>query len=150
MPNYYNWLDLAGIPGTKTGRDAKNNVTGGIYTGGIAVASPDGKTVYCVLQCINKNRASSWGDMVERHELIILVASNNGVQLVERLVQRQEFQGHLGGPAFCMTEGNTLHITCSMDFDERYKSRFPAYAFTVDGNQRKDARTHQVDYPVMR
>lgn len=140
MPyTFYNWLELAGLPGLEIKRDAKGNAVGGFYTGRVSTASPDGgKHVYCAIQGINKNKNP------ERHELIVLVAADGKVSLVERLVQNTDFRGHLGGPSLVVMDGHQLHITMTMDFDDRFNSRFPGYAFVVNGYQRLDIKTYRV------
>ena len=130
MPQLYNWLKLAGLPGRSQ-----------FYTGSSFTAlSPNGVDLFCAIQGINKNKDP------ERHELIILTASmvTGAFELVARYVQRTDFQGHLGKPSLIVLPNNQLHVTLAMDFDEETKSMFPPYSFVVDGNQRKDIKTYKV------
>lgn len=130
MPRLFNWLALVGLPGRQ------HWYTGSSFT----ALSPNGVDLFCAIQGINKNKNP------ERHELLILTASmvTGAFALVERYVQRTDFEGHLGKPTLIVLPNNQLHVTLAMDFDKATAAMFPPYSFGVDGNQREDVQTYKV------
>ncbi len=144
--NISNWLQLARIPQLTVKTDSKGNViSGGSYQAGKAMViaqdpNPITRRMYYIVQCINKNKNP------ERHELIILVAINGVVSLVDRYAQGIDFKGHLAAPAAAMWDEaqQELAISVGMDFEPQFASRFMGYAFIQNGNQRRDAATYRV------
>lgn len=146
MNNGANWLKLAGIPQLGVKTDSQGRVTsGGIYQAGKALVisqheKPEERRQYYIVQCINKNLNP------ERHELIIVVAINGAVSLVDRYAQNVDFKGHLAAPTAAMWDEakQYLSITVGMDYEPQFASRFMGYGFLLDGNVRRNAATWRV------
>jgi hypothetical protein len=123
-----NWLKLANIPGYEQ-----------IYTGDIDEDSADdGAHVYIILGVINKNKSP------ERHEWMILCAHGGQVDLVERQIDRTDFHGHVGKVTVRAFSSQQLHASIMLDIDPKAPSKFPAWAFLIDGNARQDPKTYKV------
>ncbi len=116
----YHWLEQANIPKFQQ-----------IYTHDLDVDSPDGQHIYCVLAVINKNKQP------ERHEIIVLVATQGKVYLVDRFHRKTDFQGPVGDVSITMLPDHIIHANITIDERTDSKSMFPPMAFVVDGKQRK-------------
>lgn len=131
MPQRSNWLQIAGLPGRER-----------FYTGSFDVHFHTYDFVYCAIQGINK--AAKFGKD-ERHEMLFLVAHQGRIELIDRFVQRTDFEGHLGRISIKLhPDGSELYCSVIMDFDKTSASMFPVYSFTLPTAQRRDIKTYKV------